>query len=134
MRSWAATQTNPSVNVTLSPRSFPPLPSPMTTGPSAPDQFLFPGTAFQIPNPNYTQSLSQAPASAKTPPPPVVTFPLGTQAAQEASRLQALEKKTPYVKAATSIDDLNHRLQAMAQIIGCTDGIVMTVVLYYITC
>jgi len=124
--------------LTLSPRSFPPLPAPVTTRPDAADQFLYPGTPFEVPNSRYTQSplpeLASAPQQpqSKTPPPPVVTFPPGTQAMQDASKLQTLEEKIPYVKAATSIEDLNHRLISMAQIIGCTDGIVITTVFYYV--
>ncbi|CAN9217329.1 high molecular weight glutenin subunit [Alternaria sp. MG1] len=72
-------------DVTLSPRSSPPFPSPVNIGPSAPDQYLYPGTPFQVLNPSYTQRPLPEPASAprqlpKTPPPPVVAFSPGTEA------------------------------------------------------
>ncbi|CAN9386281.1 unnamed protein product [Alternaria alternata] len=72
-------------DVTLSPRSSPPFPSPVNTGPSAPDQYLYPGTPFQVLNPSYTQRPLPEPASAprqlpNTPPPAVVAFSPGTEA------------------------------------------------------
>ncbi|KAH8628351.1 high molecular weight glutenin subunit [Alternaria alternata] len=72
-------------DVTLSPRSSSPFPSPVNTGPSAPDQYQYPGTPFQVLNPSYTQRPLPEPASTprqlpKTPPPPVVAFSPGTEA------------------------------------------------------
>jgi len=122
--------------VALTPHEFPPLPPPTTTEPSAsppPPQYLYPDSAFQIVNPAYTVWQSSRPATAsplasRTPPPPVVAFPPSTQAAQERSRLQAIEKQIEGTKTSQSMDDLNLRLEAMKQAIDCTNGKVIRTV------